>query len=86
LATFWLCHINGLIEGNFSSAADARDYLCELALEDGWGPSAFDLNIIETAETYEPEAKFLEFAAITADWLPLSDGEVERVPRRRAVS
>jgi hypothetical protein len=84
MARYWLCHIDGLIEGHFSSPTEARDYMCELASDDGWGPSAYGLRIIETAESYEPEAEVLEFAAITADWLLLSGREVERIPREGA--
>lgn len=54
--------------------------MCELALEEDWGAAAFDLRIIETDESYEPEAEFLDFRAMTANWRALPDGEVARVP------
>lgn len=86
MAKYWLCHMDGLIEGCFSSPAEARDYVCELVVMDDWGASAFELNILETADRYEPNTDVLDFAAIEADWLALSNGKIERVSRKGALS
>jgi hypothetical protein len=60
--------------------------MCELVLSEDWGASAFELNIIETKDDYEPKSEVLDAAAIAADWVPQTDGKVLRIARSEAVT